>query len=67
MLKYRGFRSRGFHIVALFDNDPEKVGQDVDGMTVQPIDALAQTAAARNISLAILSVPADSRSGSPTI
>src|SRR4029453_11529157 len=26
LIKYRGFRSRGFHIVALFDNDPKKVG-----------------------------------------
>ena len=29
LLKYRGFRSRGFHIVALFDNDPNKIGQVV--------------------------------------
>jgi redox-sensing transcriptional repressor len=59
LLKYRGFRSRGFHIVALFDNDPEKVGQDFDGMTVRPIEELSKAAAAHNISLAILSVPSD--------
>jgi redox-sensing transcriptional repressor len=59
LLKYRGFRSRGFHVVALFDNDPEKIGQDFDGMTVEPIDDLPKTVAARGISLAILSVPAD--------
>jgi redox-sensing transcriptional repressor len=59
LLKYRGFRSRGFHIVALFDNDPEKVGQDFDGMTVRPIDELSKTASSQGISLAILSVPAD--------
>src|SRR5262249_26715021 len=27
LLRYRGFRSRGFHIVALFDNDAGKIGQ----------------------------------------
>jgi redox-sensing transcriptional repressor len=59
LLKYRGFRSRGFHIVALFENDPQKIGQVHDGMTVEPIEALARTVPARNISLAILSVPAD--------
>jgi redox-sensing transcriptional repressor len=59
LLKYRGFRSRGFHIVALFDNDAGKVGQVYEGMTVEPIEALAQTVAARQISMAILSVPAD--------
>ena len=60
LMKYRGFRSRGFHIVALFDNDARKVGQTYDGLTVEPIEALHKTVAARGISLAILSVPADS-------
>src|SRR5438309_1855381 len=59
LLKYRGFRSRGFHIVALFDNDPEKIGQVHDGLTVEPIDALSKTIPTRNVSLAILCVPAD--------
>jgi redox-sensing transcriptional repressor len=59
LLKYRGFRSRGFHIVALFDNDPDKIGAVYDGLTVEPIDALPQALAARNISLGILSVPAE--------
>jgi len=59
LLKYRGFRSRGFHIVALFDNDTEKVGQTFDGLTVEPIDGLRRTVTARGISLAVLSVPAD--------
>ena len=27
LLRYRGFRTRGFHVVALFDNDPSKIGQ----------------------------------------
>lgn len=63
LLKYRGFRSRGFHIVSLFDNDPNKVGQTYDGMVVQTTASLAATIQAHNISLAILSVPADSAQG----
>lgn len=59
LLRYRGFRSRGFHVVALFDNDPNKVGQTFDTLTVEPIDAMRKTIAARGISLAVLSVPAD--------
>jgi redox-sensing transcriptional repressor len=59
LLKYRGFRSRGFHIVALFDNDPAKVGQIYDGLVVEPLDGLRKAVAARGISLAVLSVPAD--------
>ncbi len=59
LLKYRGFRNRGFRIVALFDNDPQKIGQDFDGMVVRPLDDLASAIRDQSISLAILSVPAD--------
>ncbi|WP_435018792.1 redox-sensing transcriptional repressor Rex [Tundrisphaera sp. TA3] len=63
LLKYRGFRHRGFQIVALFDNDAHKVGQTFDGIEVQSTDALAETIRSRHISLAILSVPAESAQG----
>ncbi len=59
LLKYRGFRTRGFHVVALFDNDSSKIGQKHDGLMVEPIDALRKVVAARKIKLAILCVPAD--------
>src|SRR4051794_18037543 len=59
LLRYRGFRSRGFHIVALFDNDPQMIGQVYDGLTVEPIDSLPTIITDHRVSLAILSVPAD--------
>jgi len=59
LLKYRGFRNRGFHIVALFDNDPQKIGTHFDDLVVRPIDELPEAIAALHISLAILSVPSD--------
>src|SRR3954453_18159411 len=36
LLRYRGFRERGFRIVGLFDADPAKVGQRVEGLEVLP-------------------------------
>ena len=59
LLRYRGFRSRGFHVVALFDNDPHKIGQKHDGMVVEPIDSLRKAVCVRKINLAILCVPAE--------
>jgi redox-sensing transcriptional repressor len=59
LLRYRGFRNRGFHIVALFDNDPSKIGQKHDGLIVQSIDSLRKTIGPRKINLAILCVPAE--------
>src|SRR4051812_45471948 len=59
LIKYRGFRNRGFHVVALFDNDPRKIGQTHDGLTVGPIESLNQSAQALDLSLAILCVPSE--------
>lgn len=60
LLKYRGFKNRGFHIVSLFDSDPRKIGQVHDGLTVQPIESLPDQTSQHDIGLAIVSVPADS-------
>jgi redox-sensing transcriptional repressor len=59
LLRYRGFRTRGFHIVALFDNDPAKIGHHYDGLVVEPIEALRKLIVPRNIKLALLCVPTD--------
>jgi redox-sensing transcriptional repressor len=59
LLRYRGFRSRGFHIVALFDNDLRKIGQVHAGMTVRALEELPAAASALCLRLAILTVPAD--------
>lgn len=59
LLKYNHFRRRGFRIVGLFDNDPAKLGQVLDGLPVRDLDALAEVAAAERVRLAVLSVPAD--------
>src|ERR1700716_582618 len=33
---YRGFESKGFHLVAVFDNDPSKIGKKLGPFVVQP-------------------------------
>src|SRR5215470_7188800 len=41
LAQYRGFRQRGFIILAAYDNNPEKVGRPLDGVvTVRDIDNL---------------------------
>ena len=44
---------------ALFDNDPEVVGRQLEGLEILPIDTLAETAAEKNIEIAVLTVPAE--------
>ncbi|AMV39528.1 redox-sensing transcriptional repressor Rex [Planctomyces sp. SH-PL62] len=59
LLRYRGFQSRRFHIVAIFDTDPRKVGQVHQGVPVEPLDELARSITAHKVSLALLCVPAE--------
>jgi redox-sensing transcriptional repressor len=56
---YRGFNSKGFRLVAVFDSDPAKVGRRIGPFTIQPLEDMAATARRDHIRLAILAVPAD--------
>jgi redox-sensing transcriptional repressor len=56
---YRGFESHGLNVVALFDNDPRKVGQTIHGKEVLPIDKLGNLVNRLHVHIAILTVPAE--------
>ena len=56
---YNGFTAKGFNIVAVFDNDPAKVGTQLAEFTVQPLSEMAAIVSKMGIRLAILGVPAD--------
>jgi len=56
---YRGFDTKGFQLVAVFDADPHKVGKKQGPFTVQPLTELAETVQRLNIKLAMIAVPAD--------
>jgi redox-sensing transcriptional repressor len=55
---YDGFASRGFRIVALFDADPARIGEQIDGLTVRHIGELAQAAAEEAIAIGVIATPA---------
>jgi redox-sensing transcriptional repressor len=59
LLRYQGFREQGFEIVALFDADPSKVGQSVEGLTVLPTAELPARVKSLRAELALLTVPAE--------
>jgi len=63
LLRYRGFQQRGFRIVALFDSDPGKVGQVVDGLKVHPPEAMAEVIAATGAELGVVAVPSEAAQG----
>jgi redox-sensing transcriptional repressor len=58
ILHYGGFMQKGFHIEAIFDNDPAKIGQSVDEKTIRGIEDLEEVIADQKIKMAIIAVPA---------
>ena len=59
MAGYRGFDRKGFKIVAVFDNDPAKLGRKLGGFTIQPLTEMAEAVQKHSVRLAIIAVPAD--------
>lgn len=59
LLKYQGFRAQGFEIVGLFDADSAKVGQSIEGLTVESTATLGERLAELRAELGVLTVPGD--------
>ena len=54
---YGNFTDYGLNIIALFDNDPKKIGKIINGMEIKNISELPQIAKNNEVDIAILTVP----------
>jgi redox-sensing transcriptional repressor len=59
LLGYGFFTQRGFDVVAAFDSDRSKIGQELGGVRVQALSDLEQTFADREVSIAIIATPTE--------
>jgi redox-sensing transcriptional repressor len=59
LASYRDFETRGFHIRAVFDSDPGKVGSRWAGLTIRADEEIETVVRAEGVEMAILTVPAD--------
>jgi redox-sensing transcriptional repressor len=59
LVQYRGFKQRGFDIVAIFDADPSKIGKQWNGLTVQDVATLERELSRNPVDMAVLVTPAD--------
>ncbi len=57
LINYRAFSEWGFRLVAVFDNDPERVGQPIGNLVIQSVEEMQETIQKRGISIAIVAVP----------
>jgi redox-sensing transcriptional repressor len=58
LARYNGFANRGFQVVLLFDNDPNKIGQQVGDLEILGTDVMVETIKQLKIKIAMLTVPA---------
>jgi len=55
---YAGFGTRGFRIAALFDADPGRIGERINGLVVRDIDTMTEVVAAEGIAIGVIATPA---------
>lgn len=58
IVHYRGFVPSSFHIAAIFDRNPDRIGLQVDGLTILPDDEITATVLRLGIRIGIIAVPA---------
>jgi len=59
LLNHKEFKRRGFHIVAAFDCDPFKIGEEVSGLEVQCTKKLPEQVKKLQIEIGIVTTPPD--------
>jgi len=57
LANYRNFDSLGFKLVAMFDIDPNKIGQCIKGIEVSNLDCLKEVMQEQTIHIGIIAVP----------
>jgi redox-sensing transcriptional repressor len=59
LAQYRGFRQRGFRVIAVYDRDPRKIGTKWDSITVRDMAQIERDIAKERPDIAVLTTPAD--------
>ena len=59
LAQYRGFRQRGFSIMAAYDTNPEKIGRTLEGIEIRDMARFEADVAAERPEIAVLATPTD--------
>ena len=59
LAQYRGFRQRGFNILAAYDSNADKIGRTLEGIPVRDIAHLERDIARDKPDIAVLTIPSD--------
>lgn len=59
LFEYPDFRARGYECVAIFDSDPDKIGQGLGDQTIRDSATLEEAMRELQVELVILAIPAE--------
>ena len=59
LAQYRGFRQRGFVIVAAYDTNPDKIGRTLEGIAIRDMTCFEADVETERPEIAVLSIPPD--------
>lgn len=57
LANYDGFEKRGFHLIGIFDNDPNKIGQKIKGVTIHDVADMGKFLKENPADIGIVAVP----------
>jgi redox-sensing transcriptional repressor len=63
LVQYGGFRARGFDLVAIYDNDPKKIGREWNGLLVKNVIELERDLEREPADIAAVVTPAEAAQG----
>lgn len=58
LIRYSGFSEEKFHIIAAFDTNPEKIGQEVEGIKVYDMELMEKIIKEEDVEIGVITVPA---------
>ncbi len=59
LAQYRGFRQRGYNIIAVYDSNPEKIGRSLEGIELRDLDRFEAVVAADRPEIAVIAIPGE--------
>ncbi len=59
LAQYRGFRQRGYNIIAVYDANPEKIGRSLEGIEIRDMSRFEADVAAERPEIAVIAIPGE--------
>jgi redox-sensing transcriptional repressor len=63
LIRYNGFRSRGFFVAAVFDADPAKVGSRIGDLVIQEVGQISRAVGEMGLRIGVVAVPPQAAQG----